>query len=101
MALGRTIVPYELDQEKVIVVSKVPAWVCDRCGESFVEMEVVRDLEHVVREDRAGGIEFWHRGVPKGGLKIHESLNKPEVGWRKPLSLRSSRSSWFKSGSSF
>jgi len=58
MALGRTIVPYELDQEKVIVVSKVPAWVCDRCGESFVEMEVVRDLEQVIEKTEREGLSF-------------------------------------------
>ena len=58
MALGRTIVPYELDQEKVIVVSKVPAWICDRCGESFVEMEVVRDLERVIEKTEREGLSF-------------------------------------------
>jgi YgiT-type zinc finger domain-containing protein len=58
MALGRTIVPYELDQEKVIVVSKVPARICNRCGESFVEMEVVRDLEQVIEKTEREGLSF-------------------------------------------
>ena len=58
MVQGDTIMPYELDQDRVVVVSKVPAWICELCGESFLEIQVVRDLERLVEKTKREGLNF-------------------------------------------
>ena len=67
MLEGNTIVPYQPSQEKIIVVSKVPAWICEQCGESFVEISVVRDLERMIEKTTQEGLSFgiveYHRAA--------------------------------------
>jgi YgiT-type zinc finger domain-containing protein len=48
--------PYELDKDDMLVVRGVPAFVCRQCGESFVEMAVVRELEQIVKNARKNGV---------------------------------------------
>jgi len=55
---GSTIVPYELGQDRVVVVSKVPARICGQCGEIFIEMSVVRELEGMIEKTLADGVTF-------------------------------------------
>ena len=49
MAQGEISLPYEMDEERIVIVRKVPAWICKQCGESFVEIEVTRRVEEIVR----------------------------------------------------
>lgn len=52
MLEGKTNLPYELPEERVIVIIHVPALICTQCGDSFVEIEVLRRVEKII--DRAG-----------------------------------------------
>ncbi len=49
-------VPYEMDQEYILVVRGVPAWVCRQCGDSFLDISVVRALEKIVATARQNGV---------------------------------------------
>ncbi len=51
MASGTNILPYELQNGRVIVVLNVPARICDQCGEEYVDMKVLRNVEMLL--DRA------------------------------------------------
>ncbi len=48
--------PYEMDKEYLLVVRGVPAWVCNQCGDSFIEIGVVRELERIVANARKDGV---------------------------------------------
>jgi YgiT-type zinc finger domain-containing protein len=50
--------PYEMDKDSMLVVKGIPAWVCKQCGDSFVEIEIVRDLERIVKNARKDGVTF-------------------------------------------
>jgi len=56
MVKGRTNLPYEMGEEEILVVKGVPAWVCRQCGESFVEIEVVRRVEKIVGTAEKDGV---------------------------------------------
>lgn len=46
------------DDTMTLVVKKVPASVCDACGEGHLEPEVSMRLQQIVKEARNSGIEF-------------------------------------------
>ncbi len=48
--------PYEMNKEYMLVVRGVPAFVCRQCGDSFVEIEIVRELERIVNDARKDGV---------------------------------------------
>jgi len=50
--------PYEMNRDYMIVVRGVPAWVCRQCGDSFVEIEIVRELERIVKNAQKDGVTF-------------------------------------------
>jgi len=56
MIKGRINLPYEIGEDKVIVVKGVPAWVCEQCGDSFVEIEVARKVEKIVEAAEKDGV---------------------------------------------
>lgn len=56
MFKGRTNLPYEVGEDRVIVVKDVPAWVCRQCGDFFVEIEVARKVENIVAAAERGGV---------------------------------------------
>lgn len=41
-------ISYDLDNEYMLVFEGVPAWVCRQCGDSFVGISVVNELERIV-----------------------------------------------------
>jgi YgiT-type zinc finger domain-containing protein len=52
---GTTILPFEMQNGKVIVVLNVPAKICNQCGEEYVDMEVARKVELLLdRVERDG-----------------------------------------------
>ena len=55
---GKTNLPYEIGKNHLLVVSEVPAKLCKQCGESFIEIEVVRNLEKIVAAAERDGIAF-------------------------------------------
>jgi len=58
MIKGKIHLPYEMDEEIFLVVRHVPALVCERCGESFVEIEVVRIVEKLLATAKRDGLTF-------------------------------------------
>jgi len=48
MIRSTTTLPYKISGGHIVVVKYVPALVCRQCGESFIEIEIVRKLEHIV-----------------------------------------------------
>ena len=55
MTKGKTNLPYELGRDRIVVVKDVPAWVCDQCGEVFVEMEIAQKVESIVKAPERSG----------------------------------------------
>ena len=41
----------------LVVIRHVPAWVCNQCGESFIDSDVARELEVMVASARARSAE--------------------------------------------
>lgn len=56
MMQGYTNLPYEIDGSFFLVVKGVPAMVCSQCGESFVEIGVVRVVEKIVEVAKHDGV---------------------------------------------
>jgi len=55
MEPGTTILPFDMKNGRVIVVLNVPARICEQCGEEYVDMEVVRNVEALLdRAERDG-----------------------------------------------
>ncbi len=55
MTPGTTILPFEMQSGRVIVVLNVPARVCEQCGEEYVDMKVARNVEQLIdRAERDG-----------------------------------------------
>ena len=43
-------------QDQVIVITDVPAWVCERCGEAWFSLETSEKIDKVMKEVHAGKI---------------------------------------------
>ena len=56
MKNGKTNMPFEIDQDSVIVVKDVPALLCSQCGESFIEIDTVRLIEKIVKVAEQTGV---------------------------------------------
>lgn len=51
----------------VIVVRKVPASVCDQCGEAWIGAEVARRLQALTQEARSKGAQIEVIALESGG----------------------------------
>ena len=58
MSPGKTILPFELNNGKVIVVLNVPARICDQCGEEYVDMDVTRKVEQLLDRAEKDGLSM-------------------------------------------
>ena len=58
MVKGKTHLPYEMGEQEILVVRDVPALLCEQCGESFVEIEVVRRVEKLLATAQRDGVTF-------------------------------------------
>lgn len=56
MQEGTTTLPYELNEDGVVVIQGVPAWICAQCGEPFVQIEVLREVERMVEKVTSSGM---------------------------------------------
>ena len=56
MIEGKTNLPFETAHENMVVVKGVPALVCSQCGESFIEIQVLRHVEEIVDSAERSGI---------------------------------------------
>ncbi|MBW1800000.1 MAG: type II toxin-antitoxin system MqsA family antitoxin [Deltaproteobacteria bacterium] len=56
MVKSKTNLPYEIREEHLVVVKDVPALICKQCGDSFVEIEVLRIVERIVAAAEKDGV---------------------------------------------
>ena len=49
MSDGRTTLPYEFGDDRVVAIRGVPALICDQRGEVFVDIQVARVAENIAR----------------------------------------------------
>ena len=56
MESSNTSLPFQLEEGHMIVVKDVPALVCNQCGDSFVEIKVMRRVEKIVNQARVDGM---------------------------------------------
>ena len=56
MLSGKTNLPYELGDDYLVVIKGVPALICQQCGEQFIEIKVVREVEKLVASAREDGV---------------------------------------------
>ncbi len=50
MFTGTTILPFDLQNRRVVVVLNVSALICDQCGDEYVEMHVARRVEKILSD---------------------------------------------------
>ena len=43
-------------EDTILIVKRVPAQICDNCGEEYISSEVNKDLLHHAREEYGRGI---------------------------------------------
>ncbi len=55
---GKTNLPYEIGDDHLLVVSDVPARLCKQCGETFIDFQVVQNLEKIVEVAERDGITY-------------------------------------------
>ena len=48
MINSRTNMPFEMENDRLVVIKNVPALVCRQCGEFFIEITIARVLENLV-----------------------------------------------------
>lgn len=53
---GKTNVTYGMGDDHILVISQVPAKVCDQCGEIFIDIRIVRQIEVMVENARKDGV---------------------------------------------
>jgi YgiT-type zinc finger domain-containing protein len=58
MREGKTNLPYELGAGKIIVLTHVPALVCEQCGDEFVGIDVVRKAEKIIEKLERDGLSM-------------------------------------------
>jgi YgiT-type zinc finger domain-containing protein len=51
-----TSLPYEIGDDRIVVIRNVPAIVCRQCGEFFIEIPIVRIVEKIVSSAKENGI---------------------------------------------
>ncbi len=50
--------PYRLSERNLVVLVNVPALVCEQCGDEYIEIDVVRNVEKVLERVRGDGISM-------------------------------------------
>jgi YgiT-type zinc finger domain-containing protein len=58
MEMGKTILPFEMKNSRVIVVQNVPAKICEQCGKEYVDMDVARNVEALLNRLELDGLSM-------------------------------------------
>jgi len=56
MSNGRTTLPYEFGDDRLVVIRGVPALICNQCGEVFVDIQVARVAENIAKISEKEGV---------------------------------------------
>jgi YgiT-type zinc finger domain-containing protein len=55
---GTTTLTFDKAPEEVIVIKNVPAEVCGQCGEVFVDFQITRKVEKIVKSAEKSGLKM-------------------------------------------
>ena len=53
---GKTVLTFQMDENRIIVVKDVPALICEECGEESIELKDSRIVERLVQKALSDGI---------------------------------------------
>ena len=56
MVKSKTNLPYEIGEDRLLVIKDVPAIMCRQCGEYFMEIQVGRVVEGIVKAAEKDGV---------------------------------------------
>ena len=56
MAEGKTNLPYEIGEDRLIVIKGVPATICKQCGDFFIDIAVARSVERILATAQRDGV---------------------------------------------
>ena len=52
----KTNLPYELTDDRVIIVRNVPAIICSQCGDAFIEADILSKVEKILDKATQDGM---------------------------------------------
>ena len=55
---GKTVLTFQMNEERIIVVKDVPALICEQCGEQSIDIEDSKIVEKLVHKAIADGIKM-------------------------------------------
>lgn len=55
---SKTVLTFQMDSNKIIVVKDVPALVCEQCGEESLDLQTSKNVEKLVHKAVADGISM-------------------------------------------
>jgi len=58
MKNGTTHLLLEMGEDSVIVINKVPALVCDQCGDDFIDLDTTRKIEALYKKLKSEGLKM-------------------------------------------
>lgn len=58
-------------QGKLVIITNVPAYVCEQCGEQYFEAEVALEMDRIKRASRVSGEKLIQVPVRPYGAEIH------------------------------
>jgi YgiT-type zinc finger domain-containing protein len=67
---GITKYVFEVENE-VIIITNVPAWICDLCDEAYITPEVSKKIDEIMRAFRAG--KLLARPIAAGQVELSMS----------------------------
>lgn len=53
---GTTVLTFQIDSNRIVVVRDVPASICEQCGEESIDVEVAKSVEKQVEKALSDGI---------------------------------------------
>ncbi len=55
---GKTILPFDMKNGKVIVVINVPAKICSQCGDEYIDFKVAKNIEILLERMQRDGLSM-------------------------------------------
>jgi YgiT-type zinc finger domain-containing protein len=56
MVKSKTNLPYEMGEDRLLVIKDVPAILCRQCGDYFIEIQVARVVERIIEAADKDGV---------------------------------------------
>ena len=58
MVTGKTTLTFDKGPEQTIVIKEVPAQVCEQCGETYIDLDISKQVEKLVIKAQKDGIKM-------------------------------------------